>query len=304
MSEVSIDNDRVPRRHAALALGLATAGCLVPLVLYWFMLGGSESVTPQWVRQQLDATPEKLVLVNVRDPEAFAVAHLAAAVNWPLEAVMATTQADQGPESLRGKTPIFLCEVGYSSRRAVRHMESLGGRAMFVRGGLQEWVHSARYDKPGPLDTWRNATGELPNYLVRPSPLVEQALAVLAFFFFKPIYTLLSLAAIIVLWSSRAADLAALRWAMVSFFVGENCCAINYFAFDEGSYLMDYVHAMGMLLAIGFASYAIMDGIDRRMLMLSDAKRRCVPLGSAADASSTPTCPADCAVSSACFCRC
>jgi hypothetical protein len=36
-------------------------------------------------------------------------------------------------------------------------------------------------------------------------------LAVLAFFFLKPIYTVLSLAVIILLWTSRSPDLAALR---------------------------------------------------------------------------------------------
>ena len=168
---------------------------------------------------------------------------------------------------------------GLSARRAARHVESLGGRAMFVRGGLQEWIHSARHEKPGPLDTWRNASGELPDYLFRPSPLEEQALAVLAFFFFKPIYTVLSLAAIILLWTSRSPDLAALRWAMVFFFVGENCCAVNYFAFEERSYWMEYLHGVGMLLAFGFACYAILEGADRRIIMLSDAKRRCAAVG-------------------------
>jgi rhodanese-related sulfurtransferase len=279
MNEESIDNDRVPLSHAVLAASMVAAGCLVPLALYWVLLGGSDCVTPDWARQQIERTPEHLVLVDIRSPEAYSAAHLAAAVNWPLDAVMATTQAGQGPDALAGKTPVFLCEVGFSARRAARHVESLGGQTYFVRGGLQEWVHSARQKSPGSLDVWRNAAGELPDYLFRPSPLGEQALAVLAFFFFKPIYTVLSLAVVIMLWTSRAPDMAALRWSMIAFFVGENCCAVNYFAFGEGSYWMEYLHSVGMLLAVGFACYAVLEGADRRMIMLSDEKRRCAALG-------------------------
>ena len=55
--------------------------------------------------------------------------------------------------------------------------------AIFVRGGLQEWVHSGRHEEPTPLDTWVTASGVAPERLNRPSPLYEQALAVLAFFF-------------------------------------------------------------------------------------------------------------------------
>ena len=263
-----------------LAIVLAIIGCLVPPVLYWFLLGGGDCVTPEAARRQLQEQPEGFALVDVRKPDAFAAGHLAAAVNWPLDAVIGGPRSrSNGPTSLRGKTPLFVCDVGVAARRAARHVESLGGRAMFVRGGLQEWLHSARHETGSPLDTWRNAAGELPDYRFRPSPLYEQALAVLAYFFMKPIYTVLSLAVIILLWTCRSPDLAALRWAMIFFFVGENCCAVNYSVFEERSYWMEYLHGVGMLLAFGFGSYALLEGIDRRILMLSDAQRRCAAAG-------------------------
>ena len=279
MTEETIDNDRVPRRHAVLAIVLAIIGCAAPPVLYWCLLGGGDCITPEAARRELQEQPAGCALVDVRKPDAFATGHLAAAVNWPLDAVLAAHATEQWPESLRGKTLLFLCDVGVTARRAARHVESLGGRAMFVRGGLQEWFHSARHEMGSPLDTWRNTSGELPDYHVRPSPLYEQALAVLAYFFMKPIYTILSLAVIILLWTCPSPDLAALRWAMIFFFVGENCCAVNYSVFEERSYWMEYLHGMGMLLAFGFGSYAVLEGIDRRILMLSDAKHRCAAAG-------------------------
>ena len=42
---------------------------------------------------------------------------------------------------------------------------------------------------------------------------------------------------------------------------------------------MEYLHGVGMLLAVGFACYAVLEGADRRMIMLSDEKRRCAALG-------------------------
>ncbi len=101
----------------------------------------------------------------------------------------------------------------------------------------------------------------------------------LAFFLLKPIYTIVSLGLVIVLWPNRSPDLAALRWAMVFFFIGESCCAVNFLAFEERSYWMEYLHGLGMALAFGFGSYALLDGLDRRLVMLSDPRRRCAALG-------------------------
>jgi hypothetical protein len=62
---------------------------------------------------------------------------------------------------------------------------------------------------------------------------------------------------------------------MVFFFVGENCCAVNYLAFEERSYWLEYLHGVGMLFAFGFGCYALLEGADRRIVMLSDPNRRC-----------------------------
>jgi rhodanese-related sulfurtransferase len=279
MTDVDPEHESVPKRHTVLAAALVAIGCLLPLPLYWLLLGGIDCVTPEEARRELQEQPDDFVLVDVRDKDAFAAEHLQAAVNWPLDAILKTDSTPEVPATFHNKTLLlFICDVGPDSRRAARHLDS-PWTARFIRGGLQEWVHSGRHELPSPLDTWVTASGVAPSRLNRPSPLYEQALAVLGFFFLKPIYTVLSLCVIIILWGCRSPDLAALRWSMVFFFIGENCCAVNYLAFEERSYLLEYLHSAGMLLFMGFGSYAVLDGLDRRIIGLSDAKRRCAAIG-------------------------
>jgi hypothetical protein len=65
---------------------------------------------------------------------------------------------------------------------------------------------------------------------------------------------------------------------MISFFVGENFCGLNYLIFGENCVLLEYLHSYGMLLCFGFSAYALFEGFDRRILMLSDPDRRCAAL--------------------------
>ena len=66
---------------------------------------------------------------------------------------------------------------------------------------------------------------------------------------------------------------------MLSFFIGENCCAINYFIFDHQSYLFEYLHSAGMALCFGFTTYAVFEGMDRRLISYSDPEKSCAALG-------------------------
>jgi len=118
----------------------------------------------------------------------------------------------------------------------------------------------------------RRSWGSFP---FRKSPPIEQAIAVLSYFFIKPIYMLLSLVVVAVLWKNTATDLVALRWGMISFFLGESACAVNYFGFKETSYLWEYLHGAGMFVSFGFITYAVLEAIDARILGLSDSQRRC-----------------------------
>jgi hypothetical protein len=106
----------------------------------------------------------------------------------------------------------------------------------------------------------------------------EQFLAVASGYGFKITYSVLAFILAVVLWRSRAADLTALRWAMIFFFVGENCCAVNYVFFGEVSYLFEMLHSYGMLLCFAFTTYAIIEGFDHRLIRLSDPEGKCAAL--------------------------
>jgi rhodanese-related sulfurtransferase len=293
-------NDRL-RGSRWIVAALIVLGGVIPPMLYEGIFGWLPTVTPEDARFMLQEGKPTL-LVDVRPPDVFASRHLDGAVNWPLDKILAIARTEDVPQEFRGQSLLMLCDVGWTSRKAVEHLSGLGHPRVFqVRGGIQEWIHSFSVErlmlaKPlsdggnptspadltcvvapqgKPHDRFLVAGGGIEELPFRHSPLVEQAIAVIAFFFFKPIYELLSLVSIIILWKSREPDLAALRWGMIFFFLGENACAVNYFAFRESSYTAEYLHSYGMAISFGFVAYAFLEGIDRRMLFLSDDRQRC-----------------------------
>jgi rhodanese-related sulfurtransferase len=293
---------RTSKRGFGLIVALLVAvGGAIPLIVYECYFGKLPTVTPQEAKTMLrdeerDKNEQAVLLVDVRPQDVFAARHVDGAVNWPLAEILAVKKADEIPSVFREKTLLLLCNVGWTSRQAVEHLRAIGHTAVYqIRGGVQEWIHAftaerSEFESPadaadpwnakiiapkgGLYDRFRVPDGveELP---FRVSPVGEQAAAVIAFFFFKPIYELLSLMIIVLLWKSREVDLTALRWGMIFFFLGENACALNYFAFRENSYLAEYLHGYGMMLCFAFTAYALIEGLDRRLLFFSDPQKRC-----------------------------
>jgi rhodanese-related sulfurtransferase len=289
--------DDVGQRVFRVAAAMILLGGAIPPLVYWWAFGRAPTLMPQEAKERLREPAENAVLVDVRPADVFLAGHIDGAVNWPLQEILAATQRDELPAALRDKNLLLVCDVGVASRRAVGHLADLGvERACSVRGGIQEWIRSSVEELDAQQGSWRdrqarifNATppigGRFDRWCVFPdraeafpfrqSPLAEQAVAVLAFFVIKPVYTLLALGIVIVLWKARDPDLAALRWGMLFFFLGENACAANYLTCRETSYLLEYLHSYGMALCFGLTAYALLDGFDRRILMLSDPQRRC-----------------------------
>jgi hypothetical protein len=108
--------------------------------------------------------------------------------------------------------------------------------------------------------------------------LLEQWLAVIVAFGVKPVYMLLSLGLIIWLWRFRAADLFALRWGMIFFLVGEAFCAINYLFCAKESHLIEFLHSYGMAVCFSFTVYALLEGMDYRLIKFSSPQERCAAL--------------------------
>lgn len=111
-----------------------------------------------------------------------------------------------------------------------------------------------------------------------PTPPLEQWLLYLTAVAIKPAYLLLTLIGIIWLWKRQAPDLAALRRGLVAFWLGENACSVNFLFHHGNSEVWDYFHNFGMVVCFSFIAYALMEGVDRRIIKYSSATDRCAAL--------------------------
>ncbi len=274
-SEASVHTRSLP----LAATVLATAGALVPLVCYWLYWGSVPTILPAEAKTSLRAASTSTLLIDVRSRSDFDSRHVDGAYNWPLAEILATTSRSDVPAQFMSKELLLLCNAGVASRSATLHLRRLGlARVTNVRGGLQDWIADVPGRNGDVFERWSTGSGEVMEFPYRPMPLYQQILTVASGYGVKPAYTLLSLVLVIILWRSTAPDLAALRWGLVFFFLGENFCAINYIVFNHTSYFSEYLHSYGMILAFSFITYAVFEGTDRRVLMLSDPNHKCAVL--------------------------
>jgi rhodanese-related sulfurtransferase len=259
---------------------LTIAGALPPVVAYLLFLRPAPTITVDAAKTALSDPKASAVLVDVRSPEEFAERHIEVAANWPYERIMALATPQGVPEAFRGKRLLLICQSGIVSSLAAQHLRRHGVLAVeSVEGGMQAWVAGAERPCGLGLCQLRARSGATERLPSRPSTPLEQAMAVLTGFLVKPLYTLLALALMVFLWRAPAADLAALFWAMLCFFVGENFCAANYVVYGDRSVLFEFLHSYGMVLCFGLTVFALLEGIDRRLLKLSDPDARCAAAG-------------------------
>lgn len=128
------------------------------------------------------------------------------------------------------------------------------------------WCFPGRFVSPGPASGFRS-TG-----------VFEQWLVVVTAFGIKPAYMCLSLIAIIWLWRQHSPDLAALRWGLIAFWIGENACSVNYLLTSANSDFWEYLHNFGMAVCFSFVTFALLEGTDLRLIRLSAPKDRCAAL--------------------------
>ncbi|MHC4646454.1 MAG: rhodanese-like domain-containing protein [Planctomycetota bacterium] len=280
MTQTQCGTEADPVRAKAIVFAIIVVGGLAPLIYYWFNCGRVPMVTPQQARQLLREQNSPAVLVDTKSSSDFAAVHIDGALNWPLEEILDLSSPTQAPSQFRDKTLLLISGGGRAACSAARHLIRTGfDNAKYVRGGTQEWI--AGFDGPegAVFDRFKSESGRTWRFPTRLSPLYEQLLAVVSGFAIKPAYTLLSLILAVILWRRTSPDLVALRWSMICFFIGENFCAANYVFFTHTSYLFEYLHSFGMLLSFAFVAYALFEGMDRRILMLSDPNRRCAAQG-------------------------
>ncbi len=113
---------------------------------------------------------------------------------------------------------------------------------------------------------------------LRPMSLLHQWIVVITAFGVKPLYLLVSLGIVIVLWRRTEPDLTALRWGLIWFWVGEQACTANWLRYGGASAGLDYLHQFGMVTGFAFVAWSVMEGLDTRLIRFSAAKERCAAL--------------------------
>ena len=264
--------------QTVLLTGLAVIG-VVPVILFWSIFGRAPWISAEKARQMIEKQEINTVLVDVRSPVAFNRKHIVGAINWPYPEILKMTNADDIPKALRNRTLLLICNVGLESARATLILRSLSADEVYnVRGGLQSWGDGIRQLNGLQNGGFRSSDGTRSPFPYRDTSLPLQWFVSLTAFGIKPLYMAISLALIIILKRRKAGDLEALKWALILFLTGEVFCAINYLLFSENSYLLEYLHSYGMVMAFALAVYAIIMGLEDRILKLNHPNDRCTGL--------------------------
>ena len=257
-----------------LVVFLAILGGVLPIALYASAYAGLNSLPASEAIAQRDHSPDSTLFVDIRDRETYDAQHIAGAVSWPKAEIDARPLDEGLPAALRGKHLIFYCDSGLNTALALRKVRRLGATdATMVRDGLAgfhvQGKHVLNRDELAPI---LEGTGPLP---VRPTTLLDQWALFLTGYVVKPIYMVFSAVIIYALRRATHSDLAAVRWSMIFFLIGEAACAVNYLVFQHQSHLTEFIHSYSMVLTFGFLTYAILEGVDRRIIAFSDPEGFC-----------------------------
>jgi len=255
---------------------LTLLAVLIPPTAY-IIFHNVPTVSLDDVMVTLKNSPEKTVLLDIREKDKFKKEHISRAINIPYTVILHQNPSKAQMKMLQGKKVYVLCESGIASAAVTRKLRQKNIKAFNIKGGLEAWVASANH-KYGEAFSFKTESSVIKPPPFRKASPFEQWVAVLTGFVIKPIYTLLSLLLIIWLRKSGEIELKALKYAMVFFFLGENCCAANYLFFDHESYLLEYLHSVGMLLCFGFAMYGVLEGIDKYAVQYSTPNKKCALL--------------------------
>jgi len=268
------------RRHRLLWLNLSALAASVLMAFGWWAgVGRVSAVSPSQARTMLDDLGTNAILVDVRPAAEFASRHLPGAMNWPWVEVRTAGAMEAIPAELRDKRLLVLCDTGIHSALAVQRMKSWGLRNVWsVRGGMVDWslFEAAAAGTESRTGSDPAATSPVPK--AHAMPLWKQWVVILTAFGVKPLYLLLSLIVMVVIWRRSEADLSALRWGLVWFWGGEQACTANYLLYGGRSELLEYLHDYGMAAGFAFVTWAMMEAMDGRLLRFTAAKERCAAL--------------------------
>jgi rhodanese-related sulfurtransferase len=216
----------------------------------------------------------------VRSHDDYRQAHLTRARLWPAHEILSLGSIEEIPQPFSEHPLLLLCNNGLSSALATLRLRALDLEDTFnVRGGIQAWIAEASIFEALSPSTIRLESGDVEELPFVDLPLFKQAVVVLSLYLIKPLYTGISLVLIYTLRRETSRHLTALRWSLLSFFLGEMICWVNFQFLKVESILLEYVHSFSMVLTIAFLTFAIVDMLDKRVLKFSDPASRCALLG-------------------------
>jgi phage shock protein E len=96
-------------------------------------------ISPPDLQKQLQAGPEKLLLIDVRTWEEFQAGHLTGAVHVPLAEIVNAAGVAQIRDQLADRQLIVYCRSGRRSQLALEKLRSAGLSGQSLSGGLIEW---------------------------------------------------------------------------------------------------------------------------------------------------------------------
>ncbi len=267
-----------PRWFKPLVAAMLVVGGVLPVLFYAWLFGGISGISSEDALRLLERAERDTLLIDVRSAGEYEAMHVTGSFSYPLGDI-ATIQTPQDlPVELMDKTLVLICNSGLLSAQAAHKLQAMGIRDIYsVQGGLQSWIRAGaehpeyRFSQVVPL---QKSGGTY-----RPMPLYEQVATVVSGFGIKPVHMLLSLAVGWVLLRQKASDLRTLGWGVLIFLASETACAANYLFFDHKSYLAEYLHSSGMVVAFGFTIYAVVEGLDTRLVNFSAPDKRCMLLG-------------------------
>ncbi len=264
------------RRIRYLVWSLLVAGLVLPLLWYVAVLTFVPTLSASQAIELLQGSPTDARLIDVRPTALFERQHIRGVESHPLPAIQSWDASSSLPDSWQNRMLLIMSGGDFDSVTAVHHLRALGlTRVVHVQGGLQAWIATLeRFDQTADA-AFVTISGDP---ILRPMSIIKQWLAVLAGFVIKPTYMIMALLLGLALWSACSPDLSALRWSMLAFFAGEAWCAVNYLIFNDTSYFSEFLHSYGMVVGFGFAFYALIEGLDRRVLHLSAQGQRCAAL--------------------------
>jgi hypothetical protein len=111
-----------------------------------------------------------------------------------------------------------------------------------------------------------------------PADIYTQWLVVLTGLVVKPVYMVLSLILIILLWKQKSRAIVLIRWALVLFLLGESFCAANYLVTGGENEILEILHGLGMVGLSSFLPWGMFTLADHYILHFSEEKKNCTLL--------------------------